>query len=65
MGFRDPLMMTKEQEGPWYYQLDLGMNYRMTDIQAALGISQMRRLDEFVRYRHKLQERGDQKQACP
>ncbi len=58
---RDPLMMTQEPEGPWYYQqLDLGMNYRMTDIQAALGISQMRRLDEFVKYRHKLQERYDQ-----
>ena len=55
---RDPSMMTKTTEGAWYYQqLDLGMNYRMTDIQAALGISQMRRLDEFVSSRHKLQER--------
>ena len=36
-------------EGPWYYQqIELGFNYRMTDIQAALGASQMQRIDEFV-----------------
>lgn len=45
-------------EGPWYYQqIDLGYNYRMTDLQAALGISQMRRLDEFVARRHALVQR--------
>lgn len=47
--------MTVEPDGPWYYQqLELGYNYRMTDIQAALGISQMQRLDEFVAARHNI-----------
>lgn len=47
--------MTVEPDGPWYYQqLELGYNYRMTDIQAALGISQMQRLDQFVVARHKI-----------
>jgi UDP-4-amino-4,6-dideoxy-N-acetyl-beta-L-altrosamine transaminase len=40
---------------PWYYeQIDLGMNYRITDIQASLGISQLTHLDEFVSRRHEL-----------
>lgn len=52
---RDPDLMTKEVDGPWYYQqVDLGFNYRMTDLQAALGISQMQRLDSFVAKRHQL-----------
>lgn len=38
-----------KEQGDWYYEMtDLGYNYRMTDIQAALGISQMNRLDEFI-----------------
>jgi len=42
-------------DGPWYYeQLVLGFNFRMNDIQAALGISQMNRLDDFVTARHKI-----------
>ena len=46
---RDPSLMTIEPDGPWFYQqLDLGFNYRMTDIHAALGNSQLKRLDEFV-----------------
>ena len=45
--------MTHAPDGSWYYQqIDLGYNYRMTDIQAALGLSQMKRLDEFVSARH-------------
>lgn len=44
--------MTHEADGPWYYQqLELGFNYRMTDIQAALGYSQMKRLEDFVQRR--------------
>ncbi len=52
---RDPAEMTHVPDGPWYYQqIELGFNYRMTDIQAALGISQMKRLDELVAKRHAL-----------
>ena len=52
---RDQKLMTKSADGPWYYQqIALGLNYRMTDLQAALGISQSRRLDEFVSKRHAL-----------
>lgn len=55
---RDPANMTHETDGPWYYQqIELGYNYRMTDIQAALGTSQMARLDEFVERRHALAAR--------
>ena len=43
-----------------YQQIDLGFNYRMTDIQAALGLSQMQRLDEFVTQRHAVAKRYDQ-----
>lgn len=57
---RDPELMTKKAEGDWYYQqVGLGFNYRMTELQAALGISQMQRLDEFVALRHKHQKRYD------
>lgn len=46
---RDPSEMSHRPDGPWYYQqIELGYNYRMTDIQAALGLSQLKRLDEFV-----------------
>lgn len=55
---RDPKLMTQKPDGPWYYQqVELGYNYRMTDLCAALGISQMERLDEFVSHRHKLANR--------
>ena len=55
---RNPGLMTEESHGGWYYQqLELGYNYRMTDIQAALGCSQMDRLDEFVTRRRFLAER--------
>tara|TARA_B110000261_G_scaffold162122_1_gene205026 strand:- start:413 stop:1570 length:1158 start_codon:yes stop_codon:yes gene_type:complete len=57
---RNPRLMDKLSEGDWYYeQVDLGFNYRMNDLQAALGLSQMQRLDEFVTKRHTLQERYD------
>ena len=55
---RDPSMMTHEADGPWYYQqVDLGFNYRMTELQAALGVSQMSRLDDYVGKRHELARR--------
>lgn len=55
---RDADLMTHEADGPWYYQqVELGYNYRMTDIQAALGTSQMQRLDEFVSRRRYLAAR--------
>lgn len=55
---RDPAAMEGESEGAWYYQqVDLGYNYRLTDIQAALGSSQMARLDAFVARRAALAER--------
>jgi UDP-4-amino-4,6-dideoxy-N-acetyl-beta-L-altrosamine transaminase len=55
---REPEYMHEEPHGPWYYeQTDLGFNYRMTDIQAALGTSQMERLDAFVERRHELVSR--------
>lgn len=57
---RDAALMSKEPDGAWYYeQIDLGFNYRMTDLQAALGVSQMRRLDEFIDNRHALARRYD------
>jgi UDP-4-amino-4,6-dideoxy-N-acetyl-beta-L-altrosamine transaminase len=58
---RDPAQMEKEPDGPWYYeQLALGFNYRMTDIQAALGLSQMERLTDFVARRRRLAARYDE-----
>ena len=58
---REPAQMTRESDGPWYYQqITLGYNYRMTDMQAALGASQMSRLDEFVARRHALAARYDE-----
>uniref|UniRef100_UPI003A8D3269 DegT/DnrJ/EryC1/StrS family aminotransferase n=1 Tax=Methylophaga sp. TaxID=2024840 RepID=UPI003A8D3269 len=58
---RDPALMTHEPDGPWYYQqVGLGFNYRMTELQAALGASQMERLDAFVARRHQLAERYNQ-----
>jgi dTDP-4-amino-4,6-dideoxygalactose transaminase len=50
--------MENESDGAWYYeQLELGLNYRMTDLQAALGDSQMQRLKEFINFRHYLANR--------
>ena len=58
---RNPNEMTRQPDGAWYYQqIDLGYNYRMTELQAALGVSQMIRLDEFVARRHQLAARYDE-----
>jgi UDP-4-amino-4,6-dideoxy-N-acetyl-beta-L-altrosamine transaminase len=55
---RNPDQMQGESHGPWYYQqIELGFNYRMTDIQAALGTSQMNRLKKFIERRHTLADR--------
>lgn len=52
---RDPAQMHRAPDGPWYYeQVALGFNYRMTDLQAALGLSQLARLEEYVARRHAL-----------
>ena len=57
---RDPEQMTHEADGPWYYQqIELGFNYRMTELQAALGVTQMERLDQYVARRHQLVQRYD------
>lgn len=58
---RDPMRMSKVPDGPWYYeQVDLGFNYRMADLNAALGVSQMDRLDEYVARRHEIANRYDE-----
>lgn len=58
---RDPAQMTHESDGPWYYQqIELGYNYRMTELQAALGVSQMQRLDAYITRRHQLARRYDE-----
>ena len=71
---RDPAKMSRKPDGPWYYeQIEMGFNYRMTDIQAALGLSQLKRLDDFVARRGELTRQYDvaladlpiQRQATP
>jgi UDP-4-amino-4,6-dideoxy-N-acetyl-beta-L-altrosamine transaminase len=57
---RDEAQMTGPSDGPWYYQqIALGFNYRMTELQSALGLSQMTRLDRFVTKRHEIADRYD------
>lgn len=59
---RDATLMTNEPDGPWYYQqIDLGFNYRMTELQAAIGVSQMARLADYIERRHAIARRYD---AC-
>lgn len=61
---RDPKQMTHAPDGPWYYQqVELGYNYRMTELQAALGSSQLVRLDQYVARRHDLARRYDRELA--
>ena len=58
---RNKLLMKNNFDEPWYYeQIDLGFNYRITDMQAALGKSQMDRLDEFVDRRRVLAKQYDE-----
>jgi dTDP-4-amino-4,6-dideoxygalactose transaminase len=57
---RDSALMTQPPDGPWYYeQLELGYNYRMTELQGALGLSQLDRLDRYVSARKALASRYD------
>ncbi|WBV68423.1 DegT/DnrJ/EryC1/StrS family aminotransferase [Legionella pneumophila] len=59
---REPTLMNEEPHGPWYYQqITLGYNYRITDIQSALGISQLRKLNGYVNRRHELAKNYDSK----
>lgn len=61
---RDPKLMTDEAHGPWYYQqIHLGYNYRMSDVQAALGLSQVQRLDQYVARRHGIAKRYNEELA--
>ena len=57
---RDAELMTQTADGPWYYQqVELGFNYRMTELQAALGLSQLDRLDDYVTRRNEIAARYD------
>ena len=57
---RDPDLMARANAEPWEYdQVDLGLNYRMTEMQAALGLTQRARLPEFVAHRQKMARRYD------
>jgi UDP-4-amino-4,6-dideoxy-N-acetyl-beta-L-altrosamine transaminase len=59
---RDDSLMTEPSHGTWYYQqIVLGFNYRMTEIQAALGVSQIKRLPGFINNRNRLAKRYDDK----
>lgn len=61
---RETELMTHEPDGPWYYQqIDLGFNYRMTEMQAALGVSQIERLKSITDRRHEIAKRYNEKLA--
>lgn len=58
---RDPALLERTPDGPWYYEQQvLGFNYRITDLQAALGSSQLKRLDEMHAKRETLAARYDE-----
>lgn len=58
---RDRNYMQQPTDDAWYYeQVDLGFNYRMTDIHAALGLSQLNRLHQYIEIRHEIAERYDE-----
>ncbi len=57
---RDPDLMEGDSDGSWYYQqIELGLNYRMTELQAALGVTQLTRLAEYVARRNEIARRYD------
>lgn len=57
---KDERLLSRTDEGGWYYeQIELGLNYRLTDMQAALGLSQLRRLGDFLQRRRALVARYD------
>lgn len=61
-GVTRDISILKENEGPWYYeQVELGFNYRMTEIQAALGLSQLDSLDDFVSQRNSIAKKYSDK----
>ncbi|MES2714233.1 MAG: UDP-4-amino-4,6-dideoxy-N-acetyl-beta-L-altrosamine transaminase [Pseudomonadota bacterium] len=61
---RDAVLMEGEPEGPWVYeQIELGLNYRLTDLQAALGFSQLAQLEASVARRHQIARRYDSELA--
>jgi UDP-4-amino-4,6-dideoxy-N-acetyl-beta-L-altrosamine transaminase len=61
---RDPKQMLGPSEGPWYYQqVGLGFNYRITDMQVALGSSQLTRVHDFITRRHRIAELYDARLA--
>jgi UDP-4-amino-4,6-dideoxy-N-acetyl-beta-L-altrosamine transaminase len=64
---RDPALMDGPSDGPWYYQqIELGYNYRLTDVQAVLGLSQLRRLSDYVERRNAIAHRyGSQLVGLP
>jgi len=60
----DPEKMTEDSHGPWYYQqIALGFNYRMTDVEAALGLSQLKKLPGFLEKRNTLAAHYDERFA--
>ncbi|MFV2033656.1 MAG: UDP-4-amino-4,6-dideoxy-N-acetyl-beta-L-altrosamine transaminase, partial [Halocynthiibacter sp.] len=68
---RDPSLMQEKSDGDWYYeQVEIGLNYRMTELQAALGCAQMARLADYVARRNALADHydralGDMALKCP
>ncbi len=61
---RDPALMEGPSDGPWYYQqIELGYNYRLTDMQAVLGLSQLQRLPRYVEQRHAIAQRDGSRLA--
>lgn len=58
---KDAALYLGESHGPWYYQqLELGYNYRLSDMQAALGLSQLTKLDSFIQRRAEIAKVYDQ-----